>query len=519
MPEPTSYDDVLYDSQARYPAHPDSLATLATLLGLTPAHPAKCRYLEIGCANGGHLLPLAEALPESTFVGIDQSEKQLESPRQVAAALGLNNVRFEVADLRTYAPPAGSFDYVSAHGVYSWVAPQVRDDLLALIRRVLAPQGVAYISYNTYPGWYLRAGVRDLMRYHTRRMSLPYERITAAREVFRVLREAQTPDSAWAAVLDEEAAAVEKQPDFYLYHEHLAEQNGAVYFRDFVEHARRHGLQYLGEAGKRYGADTLSPELREKFLESSDDLIELEQYVDFLKNRSFRRTLVVPQEATIRRETSVDLLSALYLSGQAQPVSDTPDLHSPLVTEEFRNEDDVRIETNKPIVKLALSLLHHLWPRPLPFPEVVRTVRDQLGADAPSPEDAAALLAQSAVPLYLASLIGLHVHVPPFALHLTPRTKTTKLIALQARTGARVINRRHREVELLPQDRLILGLLDMERSRDALLDEATRLALAGALEIKRGDEEVRDPAVVRQVLERELDDVYQRLASAALLVD
>src|SRR5262245_14809059 len=114
MPDSNTYDEILYDSQARYPAHPDSLATLATLLGLQPVPPAKCRYLEIGCANGGHLLPLAEALPESTFVGIDQSERQLESPRKVAAALGLTNVRFEVADLRTFAPPAGSFDYVSA---------------------------------------------------------------------------------------------------------------------------------------------------------------------------------------------------------------------------------------------------------------------------------------------------------------------------------------------------------------------------------------------------------------------
>ncbi|MGL4553686.1 MAG: methyltransferase regulatory domain-containing protein, partial [Gemmataceae bacterium] len=381
------------------------------------------------------------------------------------------------------------------------------------------PHGVAYVSYNTYPGWYTRAGVRDLMLFHTRGMKAPAERIAAAREILDFALKAQAVDSAWGAVLAEESAAVTGQPDFYVYHEHLEEHNGAVYFRDFVGHAQRHGLQYLGEGGKRYGADTLPPDLRQALLATSADLIEMEQYVDFLKNRSFRRTLLVHQEAAVRRETSVALLSTMSLSGLARPMSETPDLHSPRVTEEFRNDDDVGIETNKPVVKLALSVLHQVWPRPLPFPEVVERVRDLLGADAPSPEDAAALLAQSVVPLYLASLIGVHVHLPPFALLLTDRPRTTRLIALQARTGARVINRRHREVELLPQDRLVLGLLDVERTRDELLDEATRVALLGALEVKRGGEVVNDHHFVRQVIDAELDAVFQRLASAALLVD
>lgn len=519
MADRTSYDEVIYDSQPRYPAHPDSMATMATLLGLQPVSPAKCNYLEIGCANGGHLLPLAEALPDSQFVGIDQSEKQLESPRRVAAALGLKNVRFEVADLRNYALPQGSFDYVSAHGVYSWVTPEVREKLLALVRRALAPQGVAYVSYNTYPGWYLRAGVRDLMIFHTRRIHDPNQRLSAAREMLEFTLKSQSPDSTWAAVLAEEADTVAKGPDYYVYHEHLEEHNGAVYFRDFIAQAQQHGLQYLGEAGKRYGADMLPPEMRRTLLDSSTDLIEMEQYVDFLKNRSFRRTLLVPKEAVIRRETSIELVSAMCLSGLARPVNDNPDLHSPQVAEEFRNEDEVAIETNKPVVKIALSLLHHMWPRAVPFNEMVNMIRDQMGQDSPSPEDTAAILAQSVIPLYLASLIGLHVHMPTFALSLTERPRTTKLIALQARTGARVINRRHREVELLPQDRLIVGLIDVDRSREALLDEATKLALAGALEIKRGDQMIRDFKLVRQVIEAELEPIYQRLASAALLVD
>src|SRR5262249_12745352 len=164
----TTYDQVPYDARPRYATHPDCLATLAVLLGMKPAPVDRCRVLEVGCATGGNLIPLAQALPQSTFVGFDLAPRQIEQGRRVAAAAGLGNIDLRPVGILDVDQSVGQFDYILCHGVYSWVGPDVRDAILRLCRDRLAPQGVAYVSYNTYPGWHLRAPIRDLMRYHVR---------------------------------------------------------------------------------------------------------------------------------------------------------------------------------------------------------------------------------------------------------------------------------------------------------------------------------------------------------------
>jgi tRNA G46 methylase TrmB len=71
----TAYDEVLYPSYTHNQTHPDRLATIATLFGLTPAPVERCRVLELGCGNGSNLVPMAYGLPGSEFVGIDRWPK------------------------------------------------------------------------------------------------------------------------------------------------------------------------------------------------------------------------------------------------------------------------------------------------------------------------------------------------------------------------------------------------------------------------------------------------------------
>src|SRR5689334_771895 len=67
----TPYDEVDYPSFPIYFTHPDRLATMATLFGMKPAPPQKCRFLELGCFDGVNLAAMAVALPDSEFVGVD----------------------------------------------------------------------------------------------------------------------------------------------------------------------------------------------------------------------------------------------------------------------------------------------------------------------------------------------------------------------------------------------------------------------------------------------------------------
>src|SRR4029079_13501853 len=169
----TSYDEVPYRSHPFAQTHPARLAPTAFLFGMKPAHTDHCRVLEIGCASGENLLPMANQFPDSEFVGIDLSAVQIAAAQSTVEALELNNVRLLHADLRSLPDDLGMFDYVIAHGVYSWVSDETQHALLKLCGQRLRPHGVAYVSYNTYPGWHMRGMIRDMMNYRVHSIESP----------------------------------------------------------------------------------------------------------------------------------------------------------------------------------------------------------------------------------------------------------------------------------------------------------------------------------------------------------
>src|SRR5262245_60447416 len=244
----TAYDAVPYASKAFAQTHPDRLATLATLFGLSPAPAGRCRVLEVGCGDGGNLLPLAFALPGSTFVGVDLAGRAIAQAADEARALGLANVELHCADLMEWTPPAGPFDHVIAHGFFSWVPEVVRLRLLELCRERLAPHGVAFVSYNALPGCHVRAMLREMMLHHVRHVSEPALKISQAKALLRLLVAGQAGEE-YAALLRKEAQRLlDGKSDHALFHDDLGEINRPFYFHEFAALAARHGLQYLAEA-------------------------------------------------------------------------------------------------------------------------------------------------------------------------------------------------------------------------------------------------------------------------------
>src|SRR6516165_7913322 len=155
VPE-TSYDEIPYSNNAFYHTHPDCLATVATLFGMKPAPVQACRVLELGCGRGGNLIPMATSLPTSRFVGIDLSARQIAGGQEAVESLGLTNVELKQLSILDVDSDFGRFDYIICHGVYSWVPAAVQEKILEICAQNLAPSGIAYISYNCYPGWHLR---------------------------------------------------------------------------------------------------------------------------------------------------------------------------------------------------------------------------------------------------------------------------------------------------------------------------------------------------------------------------
>lgn len=257
-----AYDSVAYPTYPRIETHPDRLATVASLAGMSPAPVARCRVLEIGCGDGGNLVPMAYFLPESSFLGVDLADGAIARGRELVRELKLRNIELRAGDLRDLGRGEGAFDYIVAHGLYSWIPPEVRDRLMALCADLLAPEGVAYISYNTWPGRHERHILREILLYHLRGVRAPGRRLRDAR---RLLRAIGTPG----------AVAMAERSDDVLFHDDLAGVNDPVWFRDFAAHAASHGLQYIGDAGPGPRA-------------AGED----EQHTDFLRMRAFRQSLV-----------------------------------------------------------------------------------------------------------------------------------------------------------------------------------------------------------------------------------
>jgi len=178
-----TYDKVPYQSLPFAQSHPDRLATIGRLFGMSPAPLQQCRVLEIGCSSGGNLIPVAAALPTAEFVGIDLSPVQVQQGLADIEELGLANIRLFAMDLLDFPEHFGQFDYVIAHGVYSWVPTMVQERLFEVCGRHLAPTGIAYVSYNALPGWRMRSVVRDAMLFHTQSTTDAPTRVVQARAI------------------------------------------------------------------------------------------------------------------------------------------------------------------------------------------------------------------------------------------------------------------------------------------------------------------------------------------------
>ncbi|HZW72959.1 MAG TPA: class I SAM-dependent methyltransferase, partial [Caldimonas sp.] len=219
------YDAVGYVGRSNPLSHPDALATAATLHGLLPPAIPSCRVLDVGCGDGANLLPMAAALPDARFVGCDLSPRAISAAREAVAQLGLGNVTLVEGDLRKLSDALGSFDYILAHGLYSWVPAEVRDALLDLAARRLSPNGLVFVSYNVYPGCHVRQAAWETLRFHGERFGGTRARLEAARALAAALAEPARAQDETDALLRREFARIAAEPDGALYHDDLGVPN------------------------------------------------------------------------------------------------------------------------------------------------------------------------------------------------------------------------------------------------------------------------------------------------------
>ncbi len=472
-----SYDSLPYENLPRYDTHPDSLATAARLRGLEAPPVESARVLELGCSTGVNLLALAVALPNGRYTGIDLSATQIDAAQALAGTLGLEQVRFEAADLRTLASSVGEFDYVVCHGVFSHVPPDTQDAILAICARGLAANGVACVSYNTYPGWALRGLVRDLLRRRAHGLASTLEAVAAGRQLLSLLARHAQPARGWyAAALADEQRLLEDSDDAYVAHEHLDPVNEPLHLTDFVGRARAHGLEYLGDALPEPLPEDLPGGLGAALSALARDPLERDQYLDYFVGRAFRSTLLCRAGTPLRGLPPVETVRRLVARAQAVPDAASPDLRSGVV-ERFGTRDGRAAESSDPLVKALLTTLYRHAPAALGLDDLrteVRALMAAAGSGHPGGDDPAAF-AEALLRLHAGQLLRLQTHAVAFATSPGERPRASSLARAQARAGALVTSLRHDNLSLQETERSLLVLLDGTRDRGELLGQGLGL--------------------------------------------
>lgn len=457
----TRYDAVAYPATVFSATHPERLATIARLHGLVAPPVETARVLEIGGGDGVNLIGMAAAYPNATFYNFDLSAAAIARGAALIRATGLTNIRMEVGDiLDAVGSLEGPFEYVIAHGVYAWVPEHVRPAVMQLIGRVLAPEGIAFISYNALPGGHLRRVIRDLLFHHVGHIEDPVEKMQRAHDVLLDFGRARENDRPVMAGMREVARPMMRQQIAVLYHDELGGEWHPQALSDVVATANAAGLAFLNDA---------SPALAYDGLPGNDDddaaIVRAAQTSDFGSMIFFHQTLLVRAGRRPSRRLVVDAMRSLFVASSVQRLG--PDIFK------FEQSDFVVGDAD---LADTLEMLGKVWPRRVPIADLAAT------------DDALEALFK----LWTAEVVTLHAVPLPGTAEPGARPLASPLARAQIAIGQQnIYTLDHRVIAMeAAGPRAFLALLDGSRDRAQL---ATDWAASG-----HGDE-VDVDAALRQL--------------------
>jgi methyltransferase-like protein/ubiquinone/menaquinone biosynthesis C-methylase UbiE len=465
----TVYDRVPYPTATYTQTHVRRLAAIARLFGVNAPDIRTCRVLEIGCSDGANLVNMAVDLPESQLVGIDVSQMAISRATDLARHAGVENVTFRQVDVAELVGRPGECDYVIAHGVFSWVPREVQEKILDLCERVLAPTGIAYISYNTYPGWHVREMLAEMMRFHTSGVEDPEAAVTEGLGVVQAVGRTLGEDSPYAKAILSEMEKIVRRNKAVTFHDDLSPDMKPILFTDFIKRARAHGLQFLAEADYTTMVfEDLPPDARSALEEIRDDAVRREQYLDFFKLRRLRETLLCRADLTVLPEASNGAFDVLYFGVPLEPKT-TPD-YSNEAPVEFVGQRNMAVTVAQPFVKAAIAVLCDAWPERLRFSEILERAQQCLPLADPTGTE---MLSELLMKMYGAGLVEIDTNPWPYPANISERPCVSQLARFQAKEGVRVTSLRHQAIDLDDEHaRRLLPLLDGSRDRDALLRDS-----------------------------------------------
>jgi hypothetical protein len=353
-------------------SHPGHVAAVATLYGLSPPDPTHARVLEISSASGRNLRWIARSLPHSRCLGIDLvvNETQDEMPR---------NVCIVEADILDYDFGEDRFDYIIAHGFLSWVPENVQQRLFEVCRDYLTTNGVALISYNTMPGCLVRDSLRRLLLYELSGVDQGGEKHADQKSqmgaVSRVLEffaktlpmpgVSQLPH---ADLLQSNVEALRNKISTILLHDEAGLIYEPLYLLQFSMWAAETNLAYVADADLGLDWMGIYPKsLRQAIVDFELPRLKALQYVDYVFNSSFRKSLVCRKQdaGSLLPSPDYSALDRLWISTHVQAMQPVTSLNS---AEKYGDRAQKQVpEVTDPLIESLFETLAHAPPAGMPF--------------------------------------------------------------------------------------------------------------------------------------------------------
>jgi len=514
-----AYDTMPYPPYTFPATHIGRLGAIGRIFALPTAAPENARVLELGCSSGTNLLAMAQLFPAAEFVGLDSSARQIESARETLAATGLTNVRFLHADIADPGEDLGLFDYVISHGVYSWVPGPVKEAILRTSRENLKPGGVAYVSYNVLPGWRMRGALRDMMLMHTAGIPDVAGKVAQGKALIQFLAESCAEDTPYGKYLQQELELLKNVDDGYIAHDFFEAENDALYFSDFLKAAAAAKLQYLGDAEPATMiAENLPAKAAATLRSLNLNLLATEQYMDFVRNRMFRSTLLCHPEAALNRNIDPQCLEGLYvnpLSALKQPWAEG----QPAV---FVGPGGAEMAMNEPVPAELFSRVAALRGGSRPAAEIIEETATAFserfaGQDARAVRnDLGRLLIQGYFRKMVDFTLGGPSQRSSAAAEEAP--EALPLARWQASRGLRVSSPR---LEMLKTDPFVgkfISFCDGTRDRPALVEAMSESLKNNEYQLRENNEPIADHDRARSIIEQLYDGSVVNLRQLGILV-
>ena len=284
-----------------------------------------------------------------------------------------------------------------------------------------------------------------------------------------------------------------------------------------MAHAARYGLQYLSEAQFfETQAGIFPPDVVEVLNRISDSRIAKEQYLDFLKGRRFRQTLLCHAENKVIENPQSEAVIQFYIAAPLYPEAQPCDVNSQALAV-FRGPKNSAIQTDNPLIKAALLRLGSTWPRALHFSELFNEAYNAC-AIKPDKHESEKALADMLLRAYAGAVV--EFHTIPFSFVVNPGEfpVASPLARLQSLNGNKVTNLRHYTIRIEdPVGHRLLQLLDGSRNRADLIDALSQWVDSENVDFLKQATETRSSKTIREKVADQLETSLTELGHLALL--